>query len=112
MRVDLHRNVSFCVRIELDTSAKIIDSGQPAQSAQADLGRKILLRVNFLHIKGPYYLMIHLVFQTERRMRKVKACMTVSIRHTWVMGAIISLGCNWWKNMHNRKYTALHKPLP
>ena len=31
---------------------KCIDSGQPAQSAQADLGRNILLIVNFLHIEG------------------------------------------------------------
>ena len=27
--------------------------GQPAQSAQAELGQNFLLSVNFLHIKGP-----------------------------------------------------------
>ena len=39
------------VRERVNTSVKRIDSGQPAQSAQADLGRTYLLLVNFLHIK-------------------------------------------------------------
>ena len=42
---------------EFNTSAKCIDPGQPAQSAQADRGQYILLSVNFLHIKGRFYFM-------------------------------------------------------
>ena len=37
----------------LYTSAKSIDSGQPARSAQADLSRDILLSVSFLNFEGP-----------------------------------------------------------
>ena len=33
-------------------SAKVIDSDQPARTAQADLSRKFLLTVNFLNAKG------------------------------------------------------------
>ena len=50
-----------------NTSTKSIDSGQPAQSAQADLDRNFLPKVNFVHIKGPYYLMIHFVVKTGSR---------------------------------------------
>ena len=35
----------------LNTHAKRIDSGQPAQSAQADLGRNVLKLTNILHVK-------------------------------------------------------------
>ena len=35
----------------LNASAKGIDSGQPAQLAQADLGRDLSLSVNFRHSK-------------------------------------------------------------
>ena len=39
---------------QLYTSAKSIDSGQPAQSVQIDLSRYFLLCVNFLHVEdGP-----------------------------------------------------------
>ena len=41
---------SLCKEGGFNTSAKSIDSGQPAQTAQADLGRIFLLLVYFLHI--------------------------------------------------------------
>ena len=41
--------------------AKSIDSCQPAQSAQADMGRNFLPPLNFLHVKGPFYIMIQSV---------------------------------------------------
>ena len=37
---------------------KSVDSGQPAQSAQADLSRNFLLYVNFLRVKGSENLLI------------------------------------------------------
>ena len=46
----------------LNTSAKSIDPDQTAQTAQADLGRNLLLLVKFLHINGPYIPMIQWVF--------------------------------------------------
>ena len=61
----------------INASAKSIDPGQPAQSAQADLGRNFLILVNFLLIKGPNYLTIHSAVKTKSRMRKAKACMTL-----------------------------------
>ena len=36
--------------------AKSIDPCQPAQSAQADMGRNFSLCSNFLHVKGPFYI--------------------------------------------------------
>ena len=36
----------------LNASAKSFYPGQPAQSAQADLGRNVLLKFEFLDIKG------------------------------------------------------------
>ena len=39
-------------------SAKNIDACQPAQSAQADMGRHFLQSVNFLYVTGPVYLMM------------------------------------------------------
>ena len=51
----------------LKAHAKIINLGPLEQSLQADLGRNVLLFVNFLLIKGQYYLVI--------RMSKAKACM-------------------------------------
>ena len=44
---------------------KSIDSGQPAQSAQADLCRNFLPLVNFLQVKGPVYFRIQLVQQLD-----------------------------------------------
>ena len=40
----------------LETSAKRLDPGQLAQSAQADLGKFFFICVNFLRMKGQYYL--------------------------------------------------------
>ena len=42
----------------LDKFAKSIDSGQPAQSAQADLSRNLLLLVSFQQAKETVYFMI------------------------------------------------------
>ena len=42
----------------VNDSANSIYSGQPAQSAQADLSRNFLLSVNFLHVTGQSYLQI------------------------------------------------------
>ena len=39
-----------------NASSTSIDSGQPAQSGQADLGRQFLLLVHLPHAEGPYYL--------------------------------------------------------
>ena len=36
-------------------SEKNVDSDQPAQSTQADLGRNCLPLLSFLHIKGSFY---------------------------------------------------------
>ena len=41
--------------------AKNIDTGQPAQSAQADLSPNVSLQISFLYISEPVYLMIKLV---------------------------------------------------
>ena len=38
--------------------AKSIETGQPVQSAQADLCRNFLFSINLLHIKEPYKLMV------------------------------------------------------
>ena len=57
--VDLSINEPFSMKKESNASSKSIDTDQPAQSAQADLGRNFLLLVNFLHIKELYYFMIH-----------------------------------------------------
>ena len=40
----------------LNESAKTIDQGQPAPSAQADLGRNFFPCPNFQPVKGPVYL--------------------------------------------------------
>ena len=52
MRVDLLMNEPLSKKKGSDTSAKNIDSDQPAQSAQADLIRYFLPCVISLHIKG------------------------------------------------------------
>ena len=39
------------VKIDHNASAKRIDTGQPAQSAQADLDQNASLLVNFLRVK-------------------------------------------------------------
>ena len=45
----------------LTASAKSIDSGQPAQSAQADLSRNFSLVANSLYVPGPVYPIIKTV---------------------------------------------------
>ena len=42
----------------LNAFAKSVDPRQPAQSAQADMGRNFSLSVNCLRIKEYFYLMI------------------------------------------------------
>ena len=42
MHEDMHINQACSVKRVLTSSAKSIDSGQPAHSAQADLGRNFL----------------------------------------------------------------------
>ena len=44
--------------LNLHVFAKSVDPCQPAQSAQADMGRNFLLSLNFLHDKGPFYIMM------------------------------------------------------
>ena len=61
MHVDLHIDESFSMNGGFNTSAKSIDRGQPAHSAQADLGRNFALLVYFHHSKRPHYLVIYLV---------------------------------------------------
>ena len=53
--------------------AKQFGSVQPA--TQADLCQNFLQVFNFLHIKGPYCFVIHLVVKTKRKMDKAKTCM-------------------------------------
>ena len=61
MTCNVHTNKPFSVTREgagANVSAKTIDQGQPERPAQADLGRKFLPLVNFLHVKGPYFTII------------------------------------------------------
>ena len=60
----------------LNVPAKSIDSGQPTQSVPADLAQTCLLSVNFLHVKAPHSLIIHLAIKTKSRKGKAKACIT------------------------------------
>ena len=53
----------------LSASAKSIDPGQPAQSAQADLGRKFLPLVNCIQFIGTNYRMNYSVVKTESKMK-------------------------------------------
>ena len=46
------------MRHGFDTSAKSIDSGQPAWTVQADLDRNFLLSANFPCVQGSFTLMI------------------------------------------------------
>ena len=46
---------------ELNVSAKSIDPCQPAQSAQADMGRNLLPIVQFLHVQVLVYVMMQSV---------------------------------------------------
>ena len=39
----------------LNASAKSIDPRQPAQSAQADMGRNFSLPLDYMHVKGQHY---------------------------------------------------------
>ena len=71
-------NEPFSVKKGLNTSAKSIGPGQPAQ---ADLDRNFIVRqVNFCISIGPYYPIIHLAVKTEIRMSKVKRYMAKSNR--------------------------------
>ena len=45
--------------------AKSFDSCQPAQSAQADMGRNLSLFSIILHVKGPFYIMIQSVVRND-----------------------------------------------
>ena len=59
-----------------NVSAKSIDPGQPAQSAQADLGRFFLPFVYFTHVEGPLLLQIRYIvslneFYRSRIMRGI-----------------------------------------
>ena len=45
----------------LNSFAKSIDPRQPAQSAQADMGRNFLQSTNFAPVKGPFYITIQSV---------------------------------------------------
>ena len=56
----------YSVKSQLNASAKKINPGQPVQFAQADLGRKFLVSVNFLYVKGRVYLLIHTVVEQNR----------------------------------------------
>ena len=58
VHVDLRINEVSSVHRGHNASAKSIESGQPAQFAQAVLSRNCLLLVNCLHIIGTYYPMI------------------------------------------------------
>ena len=49
------------VERELNASAKSVDPGRPAQSAQADLGRNFLLSVNFVYRRLIFHPMTNLV---------------------------------------------------
>ena len=48
---------SYSVNRRFNVFAKSIDSCQPAQSAQADMKRNFSLSLNFLLVKGPFYIM-------------------------------------------------------
>ena len=50
--------MSCTVNRRLVVFAKIIDSCQPAQVAQADMGRRFSQSLNFLHFIGLFYTMI------------------------------------------------------
>ena len=52
----IHQRCGSCsVKRELHVSEKGIDTGQPAYSSQAYLGRKNLLLDNFLNVNRPFY---------------------------------------------------------
>ena len=46
------------VKKGLNAFANSIDPRQPAQSAQADVGRNFSISFNFLHVKGKFYIVI------------------------------------------------------
>ena len=50
MHIDLYTNGSCCMKRILSASAKSIDPGQPVQTAQADLGKNLLLLNNIWDI--------------------------------------------------------------
>ena len=68
MHVDLHINEPFSVKTMFQTNAKSLGAGQPAHTAQADLGRNFLPFVNFLRINGLYCRTIYLFVKTGSRM--------------------------------------------
>ena len=62
----------------LNEIAKSINTCQPAQSAQADMGRNFSLSSNFLHVKGLFCLMIPTVSgQRGFHESKIKSCLSI-----------------------------------
>ena len=55
-------------------SIKSIDQGQPTRTAQADLSRYFLLRVNFLNVEETVYLVIESFFIFEQM--QIPCCST------------------------------------
>ena len=51
---------TFYVERWPSASAKIVDSGHPERIAKTDMGRYVLLLVNYAYIKGPLYPIIQL----------------------------------------------------
>ena len=64
------RKMNHSMKKGHEAFSKSIAPGQPVQSVQAVFGRNILPEVSFLHIKGPRYLIIHLVFKTESKLSR------------------------------------------
>ena len=78
MCADLHINLHFSVKIWLFASAKSIDSGQPEQSAQADLNRNFLPLVKF-----EYQNTVPPTDLFESGMSTGKACMAFRSRRSY-----------------------------
>ena len=98
---NLKINEACSVKRGLEAFAKSIDPCQPAQFAPADMGRNFSLQINFLHIKGPFYLMIRSVSCSTKWILWIynegllptiyQRCMKCSFARAW----LISLGeCN------------------
>ena len=57
--LDLRNDVQFCVKMEVNASAKSIDSDPHAQSAPADLRRNVFYSSQLSAYQKPCYLKIH-----------------------------------------------------
>ena len=55
---------------------------------------------HYLPLEGILQIPIYLAGHTEYRTRLLPYATTVTFGTPRVMGAIESLGCNWWSNMH------------